>query len=85
MMRYVYLIGCLAGLLLICAWAGTAAADRNFSQHPGFAEYFAANLRPTPPVRPIRPWPTATRRASTFPPATKVPSTSTATTSPTVT
>ena len=35
--------GCLAGLVLICAWAGPAAADGNFSQRPGFAEYFAAN------------------------------------------
>ena len=42
-MRHVYRIGCLAGLLLACAWAGSAAADRNFSQYPGFAEYFAAN------------------------------------------
>ena len=42
-MRYVYMIGCLAGLVLICAWAGSAAADGNFSQRPGFAEYFAAN------------------------------------------
>ena len=42
-MRYVYMIGCLAGLALICAWAGPAAADGNFSQRPGFAEYFAAN------------------------------------------
>ena len=50
-MRYAYMIGCLAGLVLICACDGSAA----------------------------------TRRASTFPPATKVPSTSTATTSPTVT
>ena len=42
-MRLVCTIGCLAGLLAICAWAGPAAADRNFSQYPGFAEYFAAN------------------------------------------
>ena len=42
-MRYVYMIGCLTGLLLICVRAGSAAADRNFSQRPGFAEYFAAN------------------------------------------
>ena len=35
--------GFLAGLLLICAWHGVATADRNFSQYPGFAEYFAAN------------------------------------------
>ena len=41
--RYVYIIGCLAGLVLICAWAGSADADGNFSQRPGFAEYFAAN------------------------------------------
>ena len=32
-----------AWLLLFCVWSGTAAADRNFSQYPGFAEYFAAN------------------------------------------
>ena len=41
-MRYVHMIGCLAGLVLICAWAGPAAAG-NFSQCPGFAAYFAAN------------------------------------------
>ena len=35
--------GLLAGLLLVCACAGVAAADRNFSQYPGFAEYFVAN------------------------------------------
>ena len=32
-------ISCLAGLVLACA--GAVAADRNFSQYPGFAEYFA--------------------------------------------
>ena len=32
----------LAGLFLICGSVGSAA-DRNFSQYPGFAEYFAAN------------------------------------------
>ena len=42
-MRYVYMLACLAGLVLICAWAGSAAADGNFSQRPGFAAYFAAN------------------------------------------
>ena len=42
-MRYVYMIGPLAGLLLVCAWAGSVAADGNFSQRPGFAAYFAAN------------------------------------------
>ena len=42
-MRYLYTIGCFAALLPICAWAVPAAADRNFSQYPGFAEYFAAN------------------------------------------
>ena len=34
----------MAGLVLVCA--GAVAADRNFSQFPGFAEYFAEN----PPV-----------------------------------
>ena len=42
-MRYACMISCLAGLVLICAWAGSAAADGNFSQYPGFAECFAAN------------------------------------------
>ena len=42
-MRYVYMIGPLAGLVLLFAWAGSAAAAGNFSQRPGFAEYFAAN------------------------------------------
>ena len=37
-------IGIVAGLALVCA--GAVAADRNFSQFPGFAEYFAEN----PPV-----------------------------------
>ena len=35
--------GCFAGLLLLGAWAAASAADRNFTQYPGFAEYFAAN------------------------------------------
>ena len=35
--------GLLTWLILICTSAGVAAADRNFSQYPGFAEYFAAN------------------------------------------
>ena len=39
--------GLLAGLLLTWAWYGVAA-DRNFSQYPGFVEYFAAN--PPPPA-----------------------------------
>ena len=34
-------VGCLAGLVL--AAAGDAAAETNFSQYPGFAEFFAAN------------------------------------------
>ena len=38
--------GLLVWLLLTCASAQAAAEDRNFSQYPGFAEYFAAN----PPV-----------------------------------
>ena len=42
-MRHVSTIGRLAGLLLVCAWAGSAAAGSTFSQYPGFAEYFAAN------------------------------------------
>ena len=42
-MRYACMIGPLAGLLLLFACAGSVAADRNFSQYPGFAEYFAAN------------------------------------------
>ncbi len=29
--------------MLMSAWTGVAAQDRNFSQYPGFAEYFAAN------------------------------------------
>ena len=37
--------GLLVGLLLLSACAGSAA-DRNFSQYPGFAEYFAANPPP---------------------------------------
>ncbi|MCY4554882.1 MAG: hypothetical protein OXF79_00530, partial [Chloroflexi bacterium] len=40
---HVYTITCLAGLLLVCAWAGSAAAGSTFSQYPGFTEYFAAN------------------------------------------
>ena len=38
-------VACLTGLVLTCvlAGAGAVAADRNFSQYPGFAEYFAAN------------------------------------------
>ena len=31
------------GLVSACFLSGAVAADRNFSQHPGFAEYFAAN------------------------------------------
>ena len=38
-----YLAGCFAGLLLLGVCAGVSVADRNFSQYPGFAEYFAAN------------------------------------------
>ena len=34
---------CVAGLVPACLLAGAVAADRNFSQYPGFAEYFAAN------------------------------------------
>ena len=37
------------GLVLACA--GVVAADRNFSQYPGFAEYFAEN----PPAGPANP------------------------------
>ena len=36
-------VACLAGLVPACFLAGAVAADRNFSQYPGFAEYFAAN------------------------------------------
>ena len=39
MARRALAIGCLTGLALACA--GLVAADRNFSQYPGFAEYFA--------------------------------------------
>ncbi len=35
--------GCFAGLLLLGTWAAASAADRSFSQYPGFVEYFAAN------------------------------------------
>lgn len=35
--------GLLAGFALLGAGATVFAADRNFSQYPGFAEYFAAN------------------------------------------
>ena len=84
-MRYVYMSGCLAGLLLLCAWTGSAAADCNFSQYPGFAEYFAAN----PPAAAAGPADRALarRHAPRFhlPAGHEVPSTSTATTSPTVT
>ena len=41
MARRAHTIGCLAGLVLACV--GAVAADRNFSQYPGFAEYFAEN------------------------------------------
>ena len=41
-----YTVVCLAGLILICTSVGVFAADRNFSQYPGFAEYFAANPPP---------------------------------------
>ena len=34
-------VGRLVGLVLAWVWAGAVAADRNFSQYPGFAEYFA--------------------------------------------
>ena len=43
MLRRAYTVAFLAWLILICTSAGVAAADRNFSQYPGFAEYFAAN------------------------------------------
>ncbi|MDD9982688.1 MAG: hypothetical protein OXU81_15260 [Gammaproteobacteria bacterium] len=36
-------VGCLAGLVLVGIGAGATAAGTNFSQHPGFAEFFAAN------------------------------------------
>ena len=36
-------VGCLAGLVLVGIGAGAAAAETNFSQYPGFAEFFAAN------------------------------------------
>ncbi len=49
--RTLVLSGCLAGLLLLAVCAGASAADRNFSQYPGFAEYFAANP-PTPAASP---------------------------------
>ena len=39
---------CLAGLVLATACAGIIADDRNFSQYPGFTEYFAEN----PPAGP---------------------------------
>ena len=42
-------VGCLVGLALACA--GVVAADRNFSQYPGFAEHFADN----PPAGPANP------------------------------
>ena len=38
-----HLAVCLLGLLLLGACAVAMAADRNFSQYPGFVEYFAAN------------------------------------------
>ena len=43
MVRRLFVAGVLAGLLLTRAWDVSSAADRNFSQYPGFAEYFAAN------------------------------------------
>ena len=36
-------VGCLAGLVLVGIGAGATAAETNFSQYPGFAEFFAAN------------------------------------------
>ena len=36
-------VGCLAGLVLVGTGAGATAAETNFSQYPGFAEFFAAN------------------------------------------
>ena len=36
-------VGCLAGLVLVGTGAGVTAAETNFSQYPGFAEFFAAN------------------------------------------
>ncbi len=44
--RTLTLWGCIAGLLLVVFCASAVAADRNFSQYPGFAEYFAANPPP---------------------------------------
>ena len=41
MARCPHTIGWLAGLVLVCT--GVAAADTNFSQYPGFAEFFAEN------------------------------------------
>lgn len=41
--RGVCTAGLLAGLVLLGVSATVFAADRNFSQYPGFAEYFAAN------------------------------------------
>ena len=43
MARRLFVAGVLAGLLLTRAWDVSSADDRNFSQYPGFAEYFAAN------------------------------------------
>ena len=42
-MRYACMIACLAGLVLLFACAGSAVAAGNFSQYPGFAEYFEVN------------------------------------------
>ena len=36
-------VGCLAGLVLVGIGASATAAETNFSQYPGFAEFFAAN------------------------------------------
>ncbi len=35
--------GCVVVILLLAVCGGASAADRNFSQYPGFAEHFAAN------------------------------------------
>ena len=43
MARSVRPVACLVGLVSASLLAGVVAADRNFSQYPGFAEYFAEN------------------------------------------
>ena len=79
-------VGRLVGLVLAWVWAGAVTADRNFSQHAGFAEYFAEH----PPAGAadqgdFRRWPAAMRRASICLPDTRVRSISTGITSPTAT